>query len=162
MRPIFDASSLCTDICRTIFVILELLFHHERGLKQRQYLELFFSTRSIFSLCQKSALSEAPFNLLGTKTMILYLCICICIYVFVYLTVGNICFDVLGPWAFQKYSSIRFSKIFWAWWRTNNDNHMTLEQVCSLNIEQSRLLQLFCFAELKSVNLWNEICIPVY
>ena len=35
--------------------------------------------------------------------------------VFVYLTVGNISFDVLGAWAFQKYSSIRFSTIFWAW-----------------------------------------------
>ena len=47
----------------------------------------------------------------------LYLCTCIClfVFVFVYLTVGNISFDVLGPWAFQKYSSIRFSKIFWAW-----------------------------------------------
>ena len=42
-----------------------------------------------------------------------------CICVFVYLTVGNISFDVLGPWAFQKYSIIRFYKVFWAWWRTN-------------------------------------------
>ena len=28
---------------------------------------------------------------------------------------GNISFDVLGHWAFQKYSTIRFLKIFWAW-----------------------------------------------
>ena len=28
--------------------------------------------------------------------------------VFWYLTVGNISFDVLGPWAFQKYIIIRF------------------------------------------------------
>ena len=35
----------------------------------------------------------------------LYLCIC----VFVYLTVVNISFDVLGPWAFKKYSIIRYS-----------------------------------------------------
>ena len=46
----------------------------------------------------------------------MYLWICIC--VFEYLTVGNISFDVLGPWAFQKYSIIRFYKVFWAWWRT--------------------------------------------
>ena len=32
-----------------------------------------------------------------------YLCICICVYV--YLTVQNIMFDVLGPWAFQKYNT---------------------------------------------------------
>ena len=65
---------------------------------------------------------------------------CICVFVFVYLTVGNISFDVLGPWAFKKYSIIRYSghgddddK------RTNN--RVNLVQVCSLNIEQSRLLQ---------------------
>ena len=40
-----------------------------------------------------------------------------CICVFVYLTVGNIRFNVLGPWAFQKYSIIRFYKVFWEWWR---------------------------------------------
>ena len=32
-----------------------------------------------------------------------YLCICICVYV--YFTVQNIMFDVLGPLAFQKYST---------------------------------------------------------
>ena len=71
MKLIFDAINLCTDICKKIFVIIEVQFHHKRGLRQRRYLELFFSTCSIFSPCQKSALSEAPFNLLGTKTMIL-------------------------------------------------------------------------------------------
>ena len=65
---------------------------------------------------------------------------CICEFVLVYLTVGNISFDVLGPWAFQKYSILRFHKVFRVWWRTNNwVNH---EQVCSWNSEQSRLLQL--------------------
>ena len=29
---IFEASKLCTDICKTIFVILEVEFHHEGGL----------------------------------------------------------------------------------------------------------------------------------
>ena len=50
------------------------------------------------------------------------------------------CFDVLGLWAFQKYSTIRFLKIFWAWWRQPN-NRVNLVQVSSLNIEQSRLLK---------------------
>ena len=44
-----------------------------------------------------------------------------CICVFVYLTVGNISFDVLGPWAFRKYSIIRVLKIFWAWWQPTNE-----------------------------------------
>ena len=63
----------------------------------------------------------------------------LCIGVFVYLIVGNISFDVLGPWAFQKYSIIRFNKVFRAWWRPTNQ--LNLEQVCSWNSEQSRLLQ---------------------
>ena len=41
MKPIFDTSNLCTDICKTIFVILEVQFHHERGLSKSRYLELF-------------------------------------------------------------------------------------------------------------------------
>ena len=71
MKLIVDASNLCTDICKTIFVILELQFRHERGLSKTPYLELFFSRWCIFSLCQKSAFTEAPFNLFWTLTMIL-------------------------------------------------------------------------------------------
>ena len=72
--------------------------------------------------------------------VISWICDFVWVYsVFVNLTVGNISFDVFGPWAFQKYSIIRFLKIFWTWrWQTTNDNQMNLEQ---LNIEQSRLLQ---------------------
>ena len=33
--------NLCTDICKTIFVILEVRFHHEGGLSGSRYLELF-------------------------------------------------------------------------------------------------------------------------
>ena len=71
MRPIFDASSLCTDICRTIFVILEVQFHHERGLSETRYFELLFSTWSRLSPYQKSDSAEAPFNLFWILTMIL-------------------------------------------------------------------------------------------
>ena len=67
----FDLSNWCTDICKTIFVILEVQFHHEGGPIQRRYLELFFSAWSIFSPCQKSAWDEAPFKLFWTLTMIL-------------------------------------------------------------------------------------------
>ena len=41
MILIFEASNLCTDICKTIFVILEVQFHHEGGLSESRYLELF-------------------------------------------------------------------------------------------------------------------------
>ena len=71
MKPIFDARNLCTDICKTIFVILEVQFHHERGLSETFYFELFFSTWSRLSPYQKSASAEAPFNLFWTLTMIL-------------------------------------------------------------------------------------------
>ena len=71
MKPIFDARNLCTDICKTIFVILEVQFHHEGGLSETRYFELFFSTWSIFLPYQKSASAEAPFNLFWTLTMIL-------------------------------------------------------------------------------------------
>ena len=53
---------------------------------------------------------------------------CICVFVFVYLTVGNISVDVLGPWAFQKYSIIRFYKVFWAWWRTTKQTNNRVNQ----------------------------------
>ena len=66
----FDPSNWCTDICKTIFVILEVQFHHERGLIQRRYFEVFTSGRSKFSPCQKSALNEAPFKLFLTFDVI--------------------------------------------------------------------------------------------
>ena len=62
MKPIFDASNLCTDICKTIFVILEVQFHHERGLSETRSFELFFLTWSRLSPYQKSASAEALFN----------------------------------------------------------------------------------------------------
>ena len=62
MILIFDSNNLCRDICKTIFVILEVQFHHEGGLSESRYLELFFSGWPIFSPCQKSALTEAPFR----------------------------------------------------------------------------------------------------
>ena len=71
MILIFDGSNLCTDIWKTIFVILEVQFHHEGGLSETCYLELFFSAWSIFSPCQKSASTGAPFNLFWTLTVIL-------------------------------------------------------------------------------------------
>ena len=57
-----------------------------------------------------------------TLSQMLYLCICVfvylylctCICVFVYLTVQNIIFDVLGPLAFQKYSTTRSLGARWA------------------------------------------------
>ena len=71
MILIFDASKLCTDICKTIFVIFEVQFHHEAGIVQSRYLELFFSEWSIFSSCKKSALNETGFKLFRTLAMIL-------------------------------------------------------------------------------------------
>ena len=70
-KLIFYKSNLCTDICKTIFVNLEVQFHHEGGLSGSRYLELFFSARPIFSPYQKSASTEAPFNLFWTLTVIL-------------------------------------------------------------------------------------------
>ena len=58
MKPIFDARNLCTDICKTIFVILEVQFHHEGGLSKTRYFELFFSACSIFSPNKNSALRD--------------------------------------------------------------------------------------------------------
>ena len=42
----------------------------------------------------------------------------------------------LEPWLFKN---IRFYKVFWTWWQTNN--WVNLDQVCSWNSEKSRLLQ---------------------
>ena len=38
---IFHPSNWCTDICKTIFETLKLQFHHEAGLVQQRYFELF-------------------------------------------------------------------------------------------------------------------------
>ena len=38
---IFHPSNWCTDICKTIFVILKVQFHHEVGLVKQRYFELF-------------------------------------------------------------------------------------------------------------------------
>ena len=70
---IFDGSNLCTDICKTIFVILEVNFHNEGGLSKSRYFQLFFSSWSILSPRQKSASTEAPFNLFWTLTVICFL-----------------------------------------------------------------------------------------
>ena len=39
---LFGASNLCIDIWKTIFVILEVQFHHEGCLSRRRYFELLF------------------------------------------------------------------------------------------------------------------------
>ena len=71
MIIIFEASKLRKGFCKTIFVFLEVQFHHEGGLSESRYFELFSSGRPIFSTCQKSASAEAPFNLLWTLAIIL-------------------------------------------------------------------------------------------
>ena len=47
----------------SIFFILEVQFHHEGGLSESRYFELFFSAWSIFLSCKKSAFTEPPFKL---------------------------------------------------------------------------------------------------
>ena len=59
------------NICKKIFVILEVQFHHEGGLSETRYFELFFLIWSIFLPYQKSASAETPFNVFRTLTMIL-------------------------------------------------------------------------------------------
>ena len=79
-----------------------------------------------------------------------------CICVFVYLTVRNISFDVLGPWAFQKYSIIWFIR-YSGHGDKQTTNRVNLEQVCSLNIEQSRLLQqIWNKYETKMEQIWKR------
>ena len=41
------ANYLCTDICKTIFVILEVQFHHKGGLSKTCYFEFFFHQTNI-------------------------------------------------------------------------------------------------------------------
>ena len=61
----------CTDICKTIFVILEVQFHHEGCLSGSRYFELLFSGWSIFLPCKNSASSDTLFKLFWTFTLIL-------------------------------------------------------------------------------------------
>ena len=49
-----------------IFAILKVQFHHEGGLSQSRYFELFFSTRYEAPPQKKSALTEPPFLLFQT------------------------------------------------------------------------------------------------
>ena len=55
----------------SIFFILEVQFHHEGGLSESRYFELFFSAWSIFLSCKKSAFTEPPFKLFWTLALIL-------------------------------------------------------------------------------------------
>ena len=55
---------------KKIFAILKVRFHHERGLSQSRYFELFFSTRYEASPQKKSALTEPPFLLFLTFGLI--------------------------------------------------------------------------------------------
>ena len=45
----------------SIFFILEVQFHHEGGLSESRYFELFFSTRYEAHPHKKSAFTEPPF-----------------------------------------------------------------------------------------------------
>ena len=51
--------------------MLELQFHHEGGLSESRYLELFSSAWSIFSSFKKLAFTEPSFKLFWTLTLIL-------------------------------------------------------------------------------------------
>ena len=60
---IFHPSNWCTDICKTQFSTFKPQFHHEAGLVQHRYFELFFSAWSIFSSYKRSAPNETDFNI---------------------------------------------------------------------------------------------------
>ena len=53
-----------------IFVILKVRFHHEGGLSESRYFELFFSTRYEAPPHKKSAFTEPPFLLFLTFGLI--------------------------------------------------------------------------------------------
>ena len=53
----------CANIRKKIFVFLKVRFHHEGGLSQSRYFELFFSTSYEAPAQKKSALTEPPFLL---------------------------------------------------------------------------------------------------
>ena len=60
----------CANIWKKIFVILKVWFHHEGGLSQSCYFELFFSTRYEAPPHKKSAFTEPPFLLFLTFGLI--------------------------------------------------------------------------------------------
>ena len=47
MKLMFDANNSCTDICKTIFVILEVQFHHEGAIVKLAILN-FFSRHGLY------------------------------------------------------------------------------------------------------------------
>jgi len=53
----------CANIWKKRFVILKVRFHHEGGLSESRYFELFFSTRYKAHPHKKSAFTEPPFLL---------------------------------------------------------------------------------------------------
>ena len=53
------ASNLWTNICKTIFVFLEVQFHHEGGLSETRYFELF-SRHGLFFTMPKISLHWVP------------------------------------------------------------------------------------------------------
>ena len=81
----------------------------------------------------------------------------ICIWVFVYFTVGNIRFDVLEPWAFQKYSIIRVYKVFSAWWRRRQPGgksaRWTLSRADFCNIKNMTNMQNVCRMQIYTIDM---------
>ena len=67
MILVLDACNLCRDICKSIFVILELQSHYEWSLSKIHYLELFYQ----HGLYVHHAFTEALFNLFWTLTVVL-------------------------------------------------------------------------------------------
>ena len=55
---------------KQIFVILKVRFHHEGGLSESRYFELFFSTRYEAPPHKKSAMTEPPFLVFQTFGLI--------------------------------------------------------------------------------------------
>ena len=60
---IFHSSNLCTYICKTPIPTFKPRFHHEVGLVEQRYFELFFSAWPLFLSYKRSLLNEADFNL---------------------------------------------------------------------------------------------------
>ena len=67
MILIFEASKLCTDICKTIFALFKPQFHHEDGLIRHRYFELFSRYGQYFHLT-KDQLRTRP------SSTFLYIC----------------------------------------------------------------------------------------
>ena len=61
-----------------------------------------------------------------------WFCICVFVFVFMYLCIWQLGISVLMSLdlgLFKKYSSIRFSKVFWAWWRTTITHEKILSKI---------------------------------